>query len=61
MTYEVLHRLKHWQMVYDYKKKELGFEKGSILHMKYLKMKCDQQFRVLVKGKILEEDDSVGK
>ena len=56
LVYEMLHRLRHWHYVFKYKQDTLKFKEGSKLHMKYLKMKCDQQYRVLVKGNVIEDE-----
>ena len=43
----IVMKLKHWHKVYDSKQAVLHFKKGSAEDLKYIKMKCDQQIRLL--------------
>lgn len=45
----IVNKLKHWRLLYDYKKKEVGFEEGTEAHIKYLRMTCNQQYTILVR------------
>ena len=43
----IVSRLKHWHRVYHDTQATLKFKKGSEEDLKYIKVKCYQQFRLL--------------
>ncbi len=51
----VVIKLKHWHKVYHYQQAEKGFVKGSAEDLKFIKVKCDQQIRLLQRIGLVNE------
>ena len=57
---KIIIRLRKWVQVYEYKRKLLRFEDGSEMHLKYLKMKCDNQSLLLMKLGLIDNYHPAG-
>ncbi len=51
----IIMKLKHWDKVYCNQQAEKGFVKGSEEDLKFIKVKCDQQIRLLQRIGLVNE------
>jgi len=51
----IVNKLKHWRLLYKYKKKRIGFEDGTKVQIHYLRMVCTQQYTILCRIGVCEQ------